>query len=64
MPIWPSARGRGPMSLSRILVIEDNALNPKLVRDVLEYAGYDVLEADDGRGGHHAWPGSSRPTSS
>lgn len=28
-----------------ILVVEDNALNLKLVRDVLTYAGYDVREA-------------------
>jgi two-component system, cell cycle response regulator DivK len=29
----------------RILVIEDNPKNLKLVRDVLGFAGYDVLEA-------------------
>jgi CheY-like chemotaxis protein len=39
------------MSPRRILVIEDNALNLKLVRDVLEYAGYDVLEATTGEAG-------------
>jgi two-component system cell cycle response regulator DivK len=32
----------------RILVIEDNALNLKLVRDVLEHAGYDVGSAVTG----------------
>lgn len=32
----------------RILVIEDNALNLKLVRDVLEHAGYDVGSAETG----------------
>jgi len=32
----------------RILVIEDNALNLKLVRDVLEHAGYDVAAAATG----------------
>ena len=32
----------------RILVIEDNALNLKLVRDVLEHAGYDVGSAATG----------------
>ncbi len=30
-----------------VLVVEDNALNLKLVRDVLEHAGYRVLEAGD-----------------
>jgi CheY-like chemotaxis protein len=39
------------MSPQRILVIEDNALNLKLVRDVLQYAGYDVLEATTGEEG-------------
>ena len=39
------------MSPQRILVIEDNALNLKLVRDVLQYAGYDVLEATTGEAG-------------
>ncbi len=39
------------MSPPRILVIEDNALNLKLVRDVLAYAGYDVLEATTGEAG-------------
>ncbi len=32
------------MSEGLILVIEDNAKNLKLVRDVLSYAGYDVIE--------------------
>lgn len=36
------------MSGERILVVEDNALNLKLVRDVLEYAGYDVVVATCG----------------
>jgi CheY-like chemotaxis protein len=39
------------MSGSRILVVEDNALNLKLVRDVLQYAGYDVVEARTGEEG-------------
>ena len=34
-----------------ILVVEDNALNLKLVRDVLRHAGYDVLEAVTGEDG-------------
>jgi CheY-like chemotaxis protein len=39
------------MSGSRILVVEDNALNLKLVRDVLRHAGYDVVEARSGEEG-------------
>jgi two-component system cell cycle response regulator DivK len=32
----------------RVLVVEDNPLNLKLVRDVLEYAGYEVVDAGSG----------------
>ena len=32
----------------RVLVIEDNALNLKLVRDVLQHAGYDVVGGGHG----------------
>jgi CheY-like chemotaxis protein len=32
----------------RILVVEDNAMNLELVRDILTAEGYDVLEAADG----------------
>jgi two-component system cell cycle response regulator DivK len=35
----------------KVLVIEDNALNLKLVRDVLEHAGFDVTAADTGERG-------------
>jgi two-component system cell cycle response regulator DivK len=35
----------------RILVVEDNPLNLKLVRDVLQFAGYDVIEAQSGEEG-------------
>jgi len=35
----------------RILVVEDNPLNLKLVRDVLSFAGYDVIEAQSGEEG-------------
>ena len=35
----------------RILVVEDNELNLKLVRDVLAHAGYDVVEARTGEQG-------------
>ena len=36
---------------ARILVVEDNTLNLKLVRDVLEYAGYEVVGAGSGEEG-------------
>jgi two-component system cell cycle response regulator DivK len=39
------------VSRARILVVEDNAMNLKLVRDVLEFAGYEVLEASTGEAG-------------
>jgi CheY-like chemotaxis protein len=35
----------------RILVVEDNARNLKLVRDVLSHAGFDVIEARSGEQG-------------
>jgi two-component system, cell cycle response regulator DivK len=35
----------------RILVVEDNALNLELVRDILTAEGYEVLEAADGAAG-------------
>jgi two-component system, cell cycle response regulator DivK len=35
----------------RILVVEDNPLNLKLVRDVLQVAGYEVIEARTGEEG-------------
>ena len=39
------------MSAARILVVEDNPLNLKLVRDVLGAAGYDVVSATSGEDG-------------
>jgi CheY-like chemotaxis protein len=36
---------------ARILVVEDNPLNLKLVRDVLGAAGYDVVSATSGEDG-------------
>ncbi|HZN78936.1 MAG TPA: response regulator [Mycobacterium sp.] len=36
------------MTPARILVVEDNLLNLKLVRDVLTFASYDVIEAQSG----------------
>jgi two-component system, cell cycle response regulator DivK len=38
----------------RILVVEDNPLNRKLVREVLSFAGYDVIEAQTGEEGLRA----------
>ena len=35
----------------RILIVEDNERNLKLVRDVLQFAGYDVVEARSGEQG-------------
>ena len=39
------------MSRATVLVVEDNPLNLKLVRDVLGHAGYRVLEAGDAERG-------------
>lgn len=39
------------MSENRILVVEDNPKNLKLMRDVLTYAGYEVIEATSGEDG-------------
>ena len=39
------------MSGERILVVEDNPKNMKLVRDVLLFAGYEVIEATSGEDG-------------
>ena len=39
------------MSRGRILVVEDNPKNLKLVRDVLTYAGFEVVEATSGEEG-------------
>jgi two-component system cell cycle response regulator DivK len=36
---------------NRVLVVEDNSLNLKLVRDVLLHAGFDVVEARSGEDG-------------
>src|SRR6185437_15828492 len=40
-----------PVTPRRILVVEDNPLNLKLVREVLRFAGYDVIEAQSGEEG-------------
>jgi two-component system, cell cycle response regulator DivK len=39
------------MSLGRVLVVEDNPKNLKLVRDVLTYSGFEVIEAMSGEDG-------------
>jgi two-component system cell cycle response regulator DivK len=39
------------MTGERILVVEDNPMNLKLVRDVLRHAGYEVVEARTGEEG-------------
>jgi two-component system cell cycle response regulator DivK len=39
------------MTSARILVVEDNPKNMKLVRDVLEFAGYEVIGATTGEEG-------------
>ena len=36
------------MTGERVLVVEDNAKNLKLVKDVLQYAGYEVVVAETG----------------
>ena len=36
------------MTMRRVLVIEDNERNLKLVRDVLQYVGYEIIEASTG----------------
>jgi two-component system cell cycle response regulator DivK len=35
----------------RILCVEDNPQNMRLVRKILKHAGYEVLEAEDGLSG-------------
>ncbi len=37
--------------MSRILIVEDNAKNMKLVRDLLQHRGHETLEAEDGETG-------------
>ena len=41
----------GAVTPGRILVVEDNPKNLKLVRDVLQYSGYEVVEATTGEDG-------------
>ena len=46
----PERRAVGVM-VARVLVVEDNPLNLKLIRDVLEYRGFEVLTAASGEEG-------------
>ena len=39
------------MTGQRILVVEDNERNLKLIRDVLQFAGYEIVEAKSGEQG-------------
>jgi len=39
------------VSGNRILVVEDNTKNLKLVRDVLQFAGFEIIEATTGEDG-------------
>jgi two-component system cell cycle response regulator DivK len=39
------------MKTGRILVVEDNPKNLKLVRDVLQFSGFEVIEATSGEDG-------------
>ena len=45
--------------VARVLVVEDNPLNLKLIKDVLEYQGFDVLTAASGEEGVVAALGDS-----
>ncbi|MCC6849120.1 MAG: response regulator [Deltaproteobacteria bacterium] len=48
------------MAYERILIVEDNALNLKLLRDVLQVEGYETVEATTAeRGLEIAWGGSA-----
>ena len=38
-----------PPSAKKVLIVEDNALNLKLLHDLLEYHGYDVLTTGSGQ---------------
>ena len=40
------------MAGERILVVEDNEKNMKLVRDILQVTGYEPLEASSGEQAH------------
>jgi CheY-like chemotaxis protein len=45
------AHGEGPYSMARILIIDDSAPTRDILRQALERAGHEVVEASDGRVG-------------
>jgi CheY-like chemotaxis protein len=45
------AHGEGPYAMARILIIDDNAPTRDILRQALERAGHEVVEASDGRVG-------------
>jgi two-component system cell cycle response regulator DivK len=45
----PGAELSQPATAKRILVVEDNELNMKLLNDVLEAHGYEVISTDRGK---------------
>ena len=47
----------------RILVVEDQADNMQILRDLLESAGYDMIEAQDGEEGVRAATTEGRTSS-
>ena len=53
MPISANARKR--KSRGRILVVDDESQVRVMLRDILEEAGYEVFEAEDGRKGVQAF---------
>lgn len=60
-PLWPSAEDEDLTGSETVLLVEDDASVRRLVRDVLAYKGYDVLEASSGEAaleicGKHSGP--------
>ena len=52
MPVPPSgSHSRCAVANELILVVEDNDKNRKLVRDVLTFKGYEIIEAETGEEG-------------
>lgn len=51
---WENFIVKGAVMAERILCVEDNPQNMRLVRKILTGAGYEVLEAVDGTSGLHA----------
>ncbi|MCB9473873.1 MAG: response regulator [Candidatus Delongbacteria bacterium] len=47
-PAAPPARGASPWDSWRILAVDDNPVNLKLLQNLLEKRGYQLLTADDG----------------